>query len=338
MIKDIAKIFKHIFIPHIHNDYRPHFFREMTVISITVFLFVLLIVSIGTRIYINKTDMKAAVLPSVLVDLTNKTRLLNNESTLIRNSILDNAAKLKAEDMASSGYFAHTSPSGVTPWYWFGQVGYSFSYAGENLAIDFTESLDVENAWLNSPTHKANILNSNFKEIGIATAEGFRNGKPTTYVVQMFGSPLVSASTNVSTQDKLATSQKPSELNNIDSIRKPQVKGESISNNIETIIDTEEFTLVRNTEAIEDINQIITEKNDVQYSTWYQKILFFIPNYTDKTYHIIAWVVLIALFLVAFIEIKLQHPKNIIYGLLLLIIIFCFIFINKTVFATFLLM
>ncbi len=98
---------------------------------------------------------------------------------------------MKADDMATKGYFAHTSPEGLTPWYWFAQVGYNYTYAGENLAINFNESKDVDTAWLASPTHRANILNSHYTEIGIATAQGMYKGVQATFVVQMFGTPVV---------------------------------------------------------------------------------------------------------------------------------------------------
>jgi hypothetical protein len=95
--------------------------------------------------------------------------------------------------MAKNSYFAHVSPSGLNSWYWFKQAGYSFSYAGENLAVDFTDSDAVNQAWLDSPTHRANILNGHYTEIGIATAEGTFEGHPTTFVVQMFGRPAAPA-------------------------------------------------------------------------------------------------------------------------------------------------
>ena len=91
--------------------------------------------------------------------------------------------------MVKNGYFAHTSPSGLTPWYWFGNVGYDFTYAGENLAVNFSDSQDVTRAWLNSPEHRANIMDSNYTQIGIATAQGTYNGQSATYVVELFGSP-----------------------------------------------------------------------------------------------------------------------------------------------------
>jgi len=88
--------------------------------------------------------------------------------------------------MAANSYFAHTSPSGVTPWDWFEKVGYQFSYAGENLAVDFSNSQDVTNAWMNSPEHRSNIMNSNFTQIGMATAQGTLNGQPATFVAEEF--------------------------------------------------------------------------------------------------------------------------------------------------------
>ena len=70
--------------------------------------------------------------------------------------------------MAQKGYFAHVSPEGLTPWYWLGEVGYTFSHAGENLAVNFAEPEEVVDAWMNSLAHRTNILNGNFQEIGIA--------------------------------------------------------------------------------------------------------------------------------------------------------------------------
>ncbi|MDB5264793.1 MAG: hypothetical protein JWN64_364 [Parcubacteria group bacterium] len=136
----------------------------------------------------------AAVISSVLVDLTNKERTTEDLGTLTVNPVLAEAAQAKANDMAAKGYFAHTSPEGLTSWSWFKQVGYSFSYAGENLAVDFSDSKDVEKAWMNSPTHRANIMNGHFTEIGIATAEGEYKGKKAIFVVQMFGTPARSQS------------------------------------------------------------------------------------------------------------------------------------------------
>jgi uncharacterized protein YkwD len=139
--------------------------------------------------YVLNSDSLAAVISAVLVDLVNDDRSDNAAGALVVNPVLVAAAQAKANDMAAKGYFAHVSPDGTNSWYWFREAGYTFTYAGENLAVDFSDSIDVERAWMNSPTHRANLLNGNFTEIGIATAEGTYKGRSTTFVVQMFGTP-----------------------------------------------------------------------------------------------------------------------------------------------------
>jgi hypothetical protein len=132
-------------------------------------------------------QLLATIVPEKLIELTNVRREEGGVDTLVFNQLLKDAAKMKAEDMASKGYFAHTSPEGKTPWYWFDRVGYSYRYAGENLAVNFKESYEVDEAWMNSPTHRDNILSKKFEEIGIATATGEYKGKEAVFVVQLFG-------------------------------------------------------------------------------------------------------------------------------------------------------
>jgi hypothetical protein len=133
----------------------------------------------------------STVLPAVVVDLTNEEREANNAAPLIRNATLDEAARRKAQHMAELEYFAHFSPSGVSPWHWFDQVGYVYAHAGENLAIHFTDSDEVVEAWMNSPAHRANIVDGKYTEIGVGTAKGTFEGYDTVYVVQLFGTPAV---------------------------------------------------------------------------------------------------------------------------------------------------
>lgn len=132
----------------------------------------------------------STILPAVIVDLTNDERQQQSLQSLRHNPVLDAAATRKAEHMAENEYFAHFSPDNVSPWHWFQQVGYQYVHAGENLAIHFSDSDEVVQAWMNSPTHRANIVNGQFAEIGVGTARGSYQGFPTTYVVQLFGTPL----------------------------------------------------------------------------------------------------------------------------------------------------
>ncbi|USN88628.1 MAG: hypothetical protein H6780_04035 [Candidatus Nomurabacteria bacterium] len=129
------------------------------------------------------------VLPAVVVDLTNEERAMNHAAPLQRNAVLDEAARLKAEHMAKYEYFAHFSPDGVSPWHWFDKAGYRYAFAGENLAIHFTDSDEVVEAWMNSPAHRQNIVDQKYTEIGVGTAKGEYEGYKTVYVVQLFGAP-----------------------------------------------------------------------------------------------------------------------------------------------------
>lgn len=130
-----------------------------------------------------------AVLPGVVATLTNAEREKNNVAPLSRSAVLDAAATMKAEHMAAEEYFSHDSPGGITPWYWFEQAGYVYAHAGENLAVHFQDSDEVVKAWMNSPTHKANLVGAQYTEIGIGTARGSYKGYPTVFVVQLFGTP-----------------------------------------------------------------------------------------------------------------------------------------------------
>ena len=131
----------------------------------------------------------STVLPSVVVKLTNDERSDLSKAPLRRNVTLDAAAQMKANHMARNEYFSHYAPDGTSPWYWFNQAGYTYAHAGENLAIHFTDSTEVVDAWMNSPTHRENIVNGNFTEIGVGTAKGEYEGYETVYVVQLFGAP-----------------------------------------------------------------------------------------------------------------------------------------------------
>jgi len=134
-----------------------------------------------------------------LVQVLNRDRAQNGLHPLRRSLRLDEAAKGKAQDMVQNGYFAHTSPQGLDPWHWFGEVDYQYLYAGENLALDFSEADAVQKAWMASAKHRENILNANYEEVGYAIAEGtFTNinglnkTRQGTLIVQLFGKPLPS--------------------------------------------------------------------------------------------------------------------------------------------------
>ncbi len=124
-----------------------------------------------------------------IVALTNQERAKLGLQAVTEDSRLDAAAAAKAQNMFAENYWAHYSPSGKDPWGFIQGAGYQFSYAGENLARNFSASPEVVAAWMASPTHRDNIVNTHYTNIGVAIAEGKINGTDTILVVQEFGRP-----------------------------------------------------------------------------------------------------------------------------------------------------
>lgn len=194
MIKAMARIRHHLknhFIPHEGNDYQPHALRRHWLHRYAVGLVMLKVLVLVVVGFYAGPAYPSDITVTNIVRLVNNARRQNNVPVLRSNALLMKAATSKANDMIRQQYFAHISPSNVSPWYWFKQAGYVYSYAGENLAIDFIQSEDVVQAWLNSPAHRKNLLSTRFKEVGVATATGTINGVRSLLVVQMYGTPIV---------------------------------------------------------------------------------------------------------------------------------------------------
>jgi hypothetical protein len=126
-----------------------------------------------------------------IISQTNDKRAENSFGPLTESESLDKAAELKLSDMFAGNYWEHVSPSGVQAWDFMKQAGYTYKYAGENLAKGYYDSGTVVDAWMDSKTHKDNLLNANYTETGVAVGSGKLDGKPATLVVQLFGKPQV---------------------------------------------------------------------------------------------------------------------------------------------------
>jgi hypothetical protein len=312
----MISLFKKHFIPHEANDHRPHFLRNKNMRNV---LFLVLFLEIFTFLIptitkINITGSMASVLPSVLSDLTNTERKSQKLSTLSINPILNKAAEMKAQDMAKNSYFAHTSPSGKNPWYWLKEVGYSYQYAGENLAINFTDSKDVTSAWMASPTHKANIVKENYTEIGTGVAFGVYQGRETVFVAQVYANPApktISKSTPSKTQSKnisLASVKKQS----------TNVLGVQIDTKVE---DAKNETEVA-TNVSEKETQIPSEQSEITpNSTFVERFIASPRNSTNTMLYIILGIVAFSLLLNIFIKIKHHHIDLVANGLVAMVLI-----------------
>jgi hypothetical protein len=139
---------------------------------------------------------------SDIVRLSNQARDQLGSKELKSNYSLMNAAQMKAEDMAKLRYFAHTAPDGTVAWDYFKKVNYNYQIGGENLAITNENADAVIDGWLNSPTHRDNLLNKEYTDFGIGMAYfGDYQGHSDTYVIVAFyASPAsiqdVAATTN----------------------------------------------------------------------------------------------------------------------------------------------
>lgn len=122
-----------------------------------------------------------------LGDFLNAERRSRQMPELRYNHKLYQAAQNKAEHMIENDYFEHYAPDGTSPWDFIKQSGYNYKSAGENLAIDFSTSKAVHDAWMASPLHRENIISEKYQDYAIVITNGVINGQSSTIIVQMFG-------------------------------------------------------------------------------------------------------------------------------------------------------
>lgn len=187
----LLKILRHLFIPHESNNQKAKLLHPSSLATIAVLLVGFqLVLSFGSKTFPKVLGYAANISPAEVIRLTNVQRQANGLLPLTENKTLDSAALAKGNDMLAKGYWAHFAPDGTSPWSFFLSFGYKYRYAGENLARDFGDAASAVNAWMNSPSHRENILNPNYQDIGIGVVEGSLNGADTTIIVQFFGTTL----------------------------------------------------------------------------------------------------------------------------------------------------
>ena len=130
-----------------------------------------------------------------LLDATNKQRVENGLKPLKYNVTLDKAAQDKAADMAGKNYWAHNTPDGKEPWIFFDNAGYKYYKAAENLAYGFADSNTTVIGWMNSPSHRANVLDPDLVEVGfgIINVQNYQNNSLKITFPHKFSSSRISA-------------------------------------------------------------------------------------------------------------------------------------------------
>lgn len=185
--------FKNLFLPYKGNNYQPYALHpkrlafygvSAIIIKLVVVIFMLSIPTIAWLTPDLMTEQSQKI-----IALTNKVRSNVKVRALSENKLLTQAAYAKSEDMLLNQYFDHTGPDHKNVANWLANVGYSYTVAGENLAMGFASAEDVVNGWMRSKTHYANLIDPDYKEIGVGMSSGGWRGHETSLVAQFFGAP-----------------------------------------------------------------------------------------------------------------------------------------------------
>lgn len=192
---------KQVLVPHKANDYRPHLIRAHGIIAVLVIaLLAQVVYGFVTTGQLSVLAKESNIQTTELLMATNVEREKVGAGDLQISAPLSDAAFLKAQNMFAEQYWAHVSPSGTEPWKWFGDVGYNYSYAGENLAKNYPTSDATVTAWMNSPTHRENLLKKEYVDVGFAVVSGELNGERTTLIVALYGAPAVAVAATATQQ------------------------------------------------------------------------------------------------------------------------------------------
>ncbi len=190
-MKNIIDSIHHLLVPRHTNNFKSKLLHHD---FLTIYLaFALILTASITHIQNASGSIlgyATDISPQKLLELTNQERQNAGLDPLQYNDKLAEAARKKAENMFEKNYWAHYGPAGETPWEFILGSGYQYEFAGENLAKNFLFSDGVVKAWMDSPTHRENIMRKEYTDVGFAVVNGVLNGEETTLVVQMFGKPL----------------------------------------------------------------------------------------------------------------------------------------------------
>jgi uncharacterized protein YkwD len=187
---------------------------------------------------------------------TNKERLSESLKPLSANHILDKIAGLRADDLFANQYFEHVSPDGQSASGLAQDIGYDYLLIGENLALgNFDGEKGIVSAWMESPGHRANILNGKYTELGISLKEGLFNDSEVTIAVQIFGLPMANCSKPNSGTKTLIESS-------VASIKQMQEQAKIMYNNLEVMKNSPELDRAYYNQKIQEYNYFAKKVND----------------------------------------------------------------------------
>lgn len=181
-------------VPHAGNKHHPHLLRHRSLIGMSAILvavkaFAFLIPLMVPGATLADTIPAEPITKTAIIERTNAARTTLGLPELVTDNRLALAAQKKADDMVANGYFSHTAPNGDTALDLIRNADYPIHYAAENLAVHFVKADDVQQGWMNSPTHRLNIIDPRYKDIGVGVANGYFERQESTFVVALMGSP-----------------------------------------------------------------------------------------------------------------------------------------------------
>jgi uncharacterized protein YkwD len=334
-----SPIHKHIglsLFPHKDNNYHPHILKPKPLSGLVIFFTFL---KVSTTLFFFFIYPNLAYLSSEIQDqiisFANYSRKDNALVELSKSEPLVNAASLKARDMINNQYFNHNTPNGKKPWEWIDKNIYNYTNAGENLAMDFSSAESVHYALMQSPTHKKNILNPKFEDIGVSVQIGELQGKKTMLMVQMFGkqsqdqtSPIKQEIKNIETKEYVVPKK----------IIEPSSSNNSNIKNYQTIsLLSPDEPVIRKSEG--ELVAILDDKktdvytvgsinpNDSVFSSVNKKLstINSVQNVTNNILYSALYFLLTVFAFNIFIKIKVQHPVVIVQSFLAIVFIFALI-------------
>jgi hypothetical protein len=237
---------------------------------ISLLTFILIIILAGLSIVgifnQNKDEASASVMLDTRLILIriNQERVKKGINPLEFESRLESAAKAKSDDMANLSYFNHYSPSGKRGISFIPDKGYSYLVAAENLAIFFDNVDSLVNEWMQSPTHRQNILNPEYTQTGIAVSLGNFEGNSANFIAQMFATPKKQiiiqqpSPAPVNNQPETTPQQNPAPKPPVDTKKQQEIERQQV---IQQIQDQNPTTGQNVAEALRDL---FSTKKEVQ--------------------------------------------------------------------------
>ncbi|MFA6254636.1 MAG: CAP domain-containing protein [Patescibacteria group bacterium] len=316
--KDSACLIKDFFIPYDGNDNKPRALRPKSLLSYALIVISVKLLVTGFLFITYPTPAElSTIISSNMINLVNESRKEAGIEPLVSDTFLEKFAQAKGQDMINRDYFAHDTPEGKKPWQWIDRGEYDYVYAGENLAMDFKTAETVHEAFMKSPSHRRNILNPKYKEVGMAVIEGQIGGHQTILLVEFFGTQRKDLSTLAKTPEPVKqnaevalTNQNPENAN---------VAGEQVT-------PTEEEIQITNQNPTEYPNEglivVATEEKSGK------ALVDLVIEYSNIFFLAFLIFILISLALNIFIKIKVQHASIILQSVVVIALLLAMILVK----------